>query len=140
YPVLTTLVYPVLLLMLAIPVFATGKMRPGEARRFGSALRFGWTRDGWRRGKLASGLPYLWLLALLVIALYALSFVFIGQPRAALNGDLRVTSAVYSPFSSRYGGYAVASPFRVPPTPGGRLPGHTGELLQISLVLLVTVF
>lgn len=83
---IAALAYPSLLLLALAPVFCTGEIRPVEARRWASCLAWGWTPEGLRRGRLASGLPYLAALCALVIALYAGSLALTGRADAIARG------------------------------------------------------
>lgn len=78
-PPIGVLMLTALALMLVIPIFATGDLAPFEARRFPKYMLSGWTLKGLKRGKLASGLPFLVVLTLVCIGIYALSFVFAGK-------------------------------------------------------------
>jgi ABC-type transport system involved in multi-copper enzyme maturation permease subunit len=91
-PPIAVLCLTAILLAVLIPTFATGELAPGEARRFGSYMAWGWTPKGLKQNKLASGLPFLLLTTLFCLALYMISFVFMGKPKdiahsggAALN-------------------------------------------------------
>jgi len=117
YPLLSMLGYPVLLMLCCAPIFATGEITAGEARALGSYLASGWTPAGWKQGKLASGLPFLWLLTALMIGMYVLSFAFIGQPGRAATGQVAIS------------GYSALP---VPPSGVGGLP-------QAALMLFVTM-
>lgn len=86
-PILSLLIYPLVLLMLLVPVFATGEVAPEEARSSVGLLLSGWTRKAWRGGKVASGLPYLCLLAGVVFGVYAFSCVVSGQAVALSTGN-----------------------------------------------------
>ena len=68
-----------ILLMLVVPIFATGELKSFEARRFGSHLLKSWTPQGLMRGKLVSGLPFLLLLTTMALALYGFAFVLEGK-------------------------------------------------------------
>ncbi len=84
-PPIAGLMVAVVLLMLLIPTFATGELRPYEARRFVKHLIWGWTPKGLSRGKMASGLPFLLITTLLFLAIYALSFVLAGKTGSILQ-------------------------------------------------------
>ena len=73
-PALGALLIPITLLMLLIPIFATGELQPYEARKFFSYYLKGWTPKGLNRGKLASGLPFLVILSVLCLFAYVGSF------------------------------------------------------------------
>jgi ABC-type transport system involved in multi-copper enzyme maturation permease subunit len=78
-PPLSVLILTAIFLMLLVPIFATGDLRPGEARDFSRYLAGGWSPLGLRRGRMASGLPFLLLLTMFVLGLYAFCFVVIGK-------------------------------------------------------------
>lgn len=78
-PPIAVLVLSALALLLLIPTFATGELAPKEAREYGKTLRAGWSRQGLKRGNLASGLPFMLLLTLLTLGLYLISFVCVGR-------------------------------------------------------------
>ena len=86
FPPIYMLSYPVLLLMLCIPVFATGEVRRWEAKKFVSYLFSGCKPSELRRGHPASGAAYLLILAATIIGMYVLSFAFVGNPSAAFKG------------------------------------------------------
>jgi hypothetical protein len=90
YPFVNLLSYPVFLLLFCLPIFSTGEVKPGEARSFGSYLLQGWKPSNWKIGRLSSGLPFLCLLALVILGMYWLSFAIVGQPGAANTGRLAV--------------------------------------------------
>lgn len=77
------LIVGTLLLMLAIPLFSTGDMKPYEIRRFFGGLLWGLTPKGLSRGKAVSGPAFLLLLTGLVLVTYVASFVFLGK-----SGDI----------------------------------------------------
>jgi ABC-type transport system involved in multi-copper enzyme maturation permease subunit len=122
-PIISVLIYPLLLLLLCIPIFSTGEIRTVEARGFGKYLLWGWTPAGWARARLASGLPYLFLLAVIILGMYWLSFVFIGQPGAALYGNVQVSGALPRVFA----GIRAAAFSTV------------GGLIEVALVIFASV-
>lgn len=127
YPLIGILSYPALLLLACVPIFSTGEVRPGETRSLTAYLAQGWTLAGWRQGRLASGLPFLWLLAVVVLGMYVLSFIFIGQPGSAASGNVVVSaSAVPGP-----GGRTI--------TPPPAAASSAGSLPKAALVLLASV-
>lgn len=131
YPLLSMLTYPVLLLLLCVPVYSTGEVSRAESRGLMRYVFSGWNPAQLRRNKLNSGLPFLCLLAAVVIGMYALSFVFIGQPRAIMSGDpdiagvAKVTPLMSKPLTiNGPNGVQVVRPgipIQTPP-PVGRLP------------------
>ena len=78
-PALGVLVIPIGLLLLLIPIFATGELQPFEARKFWSYYLNGWTLKGLNRGKLASGLPFLVILTAFCLLAYILPFAFFNK-------------------------------------------------------------
>jgi ABC-type transport system involved in multi-copper enzyme maturation permease subunit len=100
-PPIAVLFLTVILLAALIPTFATGELGPGEARRFGSYMAWGWTPRGLKQNRLASGLPYLLLTTLFCLGLYAVSFVLMGKMKdiarsggAALNPPAATAQAL----------------------------------------------
>jgi ABC-type transport system involved in multi-copper enzyme maturation permease subunit len=91
---IAALIVTAMLLMLLVPTFATGELKPYEARQFGRHLRWGWTGKGLSRGKLASGLPFLLIATLVCLAVYVLAFVMEGK-----TGDIG-RSARLAPLSA----------------------------------------
>jgi ABC-type transport system involved in multi-copper enzyme maturation permease subunit len=85
-PLPVLLVYPMLFILLMTPVFGSGNLSRKSLARPRRFLLQGWTPVGWRDGTLASGLPFLLLLMLLSLLMYAGSFLLIGQPGAFLSG------------------------------------------------------
>ncbi|MCS6775376.1 MAG: ABC transporter permease subunit [Chloroherpetonaceae bacterium] len=116
-PPLASLVLPAVLLMLVVPVFATGAGVPEEMWHPGRWLRRGFSWRGLRQGVLSSGLPYLLLLTGLCLLLYALPFLLTGR-----SGDLN-RSGVAAAVSS---GAAVSAVKR-------------GDFVGAATVLLVSV-
>jgi ABC-2 type transport system permease protein len=85
-PLPVLLIFPMLFILLMIPVFGSGILSREALHRPGRFLLQGWTPLGWRNGTLASGLPFLLLLLMLSFILYGASFLFIGQPEALRTG------------------------------------------------------
>lgn len=109
-PPLATLVITALLLMLVVPIFATGELSPEESRGIGKYLASGWKPKNLRLGKMASGLPYLLLLTLFCLGLFALSFVGMGKA-----GDIGRSGLIaQSGASSSWTQTAVAGQTTVP--------------------------
>lgn len=96
-PPIGALMVTALLLMLLIPTFATGEISPYEARRFGARLRWGWSPAGLRRGKLTSGAPYLVLITLLLVTLYAITIGSFGTAGDLLRPAPVTTAAAPVP-------------------------------------------
>ena len=78
-PPIGALILTVGLLMMLIPTFVTGELKPYEARHLGKHLLWGWSPKGFTRGKLASGLPFMLVLTFVCLFIFALSFVFLGK-------------------------------------------------------------
>lgn len=102
-------------LLLLTPIFATGTVASFEARRFGKYILWGWTPEGLKRGKLASGLPFMLLTVLLCVGVYGLSFVIAGHSGAA----------------TKSGALALGLPGVPPPAPPD-LKGKSGETVTVS--------
>ena len=113
-PAVGALCVPLLMLMLIVPIFATGEIYSVEARKFGKYLLWGWTPKGLLRGKLASGIPFLFLVTLLCIGAYALTFVGFGKAKDLMH-------------SASLPGVAVTAPAPVVPPPQA-LRGYTGTI------------
>lgn len=84
YPLLSLLAPPLLVLLFLIPIFATGEVNPRAGQHL--SLWEGWTRAGWRRGALTSGLPYLLLLAALILLTFIGSLLLMPRALAANPG------------------------------------------------------
>lgn len=115
-PAIGALTIPILIMMLIVPIFATGELAPREARRFGRYLLWGWTPKGLMRAKLASGLPFLVLLTMLFVGTFALAFVAFGK-----SGDLSRSALL--PGSS----VSAVTP-TPPPAPNPPVTGYTGTI------------
>jgi len=87
-----------LLLMAAVPLFATGDFTPYEVRRFFSALAAGCTLKGLKRGRCTSGPLFLVLLTLLIVAAYIGSFLTIGKG-SDINSDFGRVAQIKSELS-----------------------------------------
>ncbi len=142
-PPIAVLILTAILLMLLVPIFATGEMRPAEARNLGKYLAGGWTPKGLARGRLASGLPFLLLVTLFALGLYALSFVFADKAGEIARSSIAAAPSSYAPPSSPN---VIARPLPVPappaPTasaPAAQSPSLAGDFPQAAIVLLVTV-
>ncbi len=120
-PAIGALCIPLLLMLLIVPVFATGEIYSVEARKFGRYLLWGWTPKGLVRGKLASGIPFLLLLTLLCIGTYALTFVLFGKQK-----DLMHSASLPG------AGAIVSAP--APPIPQAVPNGYTGTIRSGSTV------
>jgi len=116
-PAVAALCVPVLMLMVLVPVFATGELHPIEARNFGRYLLSGFTPRGLARGRLASGVPFLLLLAVLCIGAYVLVFACFGK----------VSDVLHSASLPGAMG-AAAAPSTAPAPPALRQGGYTGTI------------
>ncbi len=137
YPIIYALTYPVALLLFVLPIFATGLIRPAEARRFSQYVASGWTFRGFRTGQVASGLPYLLAVTALIVALYSLSFVLVGRPAALVQGMAapRPVPAITVPQS-----IPGVAPFPVPPpTPPPAPAPMRGSAVDLLHVVAATV-
>ena len=142
YPVLLHMLYPVLLLLLVVPVFSTGDMRSAEARKIGSFMLQGWRKLGWGNARLSAGWPYLCVLALVIVGTFAFSFVLVGHGAEASSGRISATVPTTAPAPQ------IAVPPGLPPgativTPGTKtapvIPQSTGALVEIAIMLVATV-
>ena len=126
YPLLSLLFYPVMLLLVCVPVFSTfGPSTKATSRE---------EQDS-RRGR--SGFPYLLGLFGLVFGMYALSFAIVGQPGAVLSGKVAISG--YKPVAAPRnitapGGIIVANPW-VNPVAGP----SDGRVLPVAVSLLAAV-
>jgi hypothetical protein len=115
HPPIGVLMLTAMALMLLTPIFATGILESFEARRFTKYLLWGCTPGGLKRGKLASGIPFLVLTTLFCIGLYGLSFVFAGQVGAI----------------TKSGALSLGLPGVPPPDPV-KLTGKPGETVTLN--------
>lgn len=89
-PLPVLLVYPMLFILLMTPVFGSGNLSRESLAHPVRFLLQGWNPVRWRDGMLASGLPFLLLLMLLSLLMYAGSFLLIGQPGAFISGTPQI--------------------------------------------------
>jgi ABC-2 type transport system permease protein len=151
-PPIGALLWTCLALVFLTPIFGTGEVHPYEARNYLGYLAKGWTLKGLRRGKLHSGLPYLLLLTLLSLGLYALAFVFAGKASSIGTSSIGATPASANwrgapamingappGFVMGPNGRLVAAP---PPPPAVKAPPvpKVGDFPQAAIALLATVF
>jgi ABC-type transport system involved in multi-copper enzyme maturation permease subunit len=115
HPPIGVLMLTAMALLLLTPVFATGVLESFEARRFLKYIVWGFSPDGLKRGKLASGIPFLMVTTLLCLGLYAISFVVAGQ-RTAIT---------------RSGALSLGLPGVPPPEPP-HLSGKPGENVTVN--------
>lgn len=133
------LIVVALLLMAVVPAFATGDLSPAEARRFGETLRSGWTWRGLKTGKLASGLPFLLLLTLFCLGLYAFAFVAVGKASDITRSATQTaTTVALSPNSVSESAWQPGRPvFSTPVTKVMLSPA--GDFPQAAIMLLAFV-
>ena len=93
---LVTLALPAALLMILATIFCTGEFAPHELRRFGKALKEGWKPSQLKRGVVASGTPFMVLLTLFSLGVFAASGSLSGTslPEFFVSG-LMITAAVF---------------------------------------------
>jgi len=144
-PPLAVLLLTAILLMALVPTFATGEVQPDETRRFGRYLAWGWTPKGLECGKMASGLPYLLLLTLLCLGLYALSFAFVGKTgdlfHSGIDGQtsLAAPTAPSQTMTANGGQLTVSAPAAGTNMPVKGKQASVGDFPQAALMLLVSV-
>jgi ABC-type transport system involved in multi-copper enzyme maturation permease subunit len=138
YPLMLHLLYPVLMLLVVAPVFSTGDLRPGEARRFTSYLFKGWSRLGWGTTRLSSGWPTMCVLTALVVGTFALSFVVVGHGREAMSGRIAAASQPVTAPPPAAGSPFLVMPPGSQPTPTQARP-VSGGVPQLAIMLLATV-
>jgi ABC-type transport system involved in multi-copper enzyme maturation permease subunit len=155
-PPLAALIITAMLLMLVVPVFATGELAPDETRGFGKYLASGWNPKNLRLGKMASGLPYLLLLTLFCLGLFAFSFVTMGKESDIGRSGLAATTKSVSPPAVVTYQTTVAAPPTVTtvngkttvtsqpnkvqqPPPPPAIPHQTGDFREAAIVLFASV-
>jgi len=116
------------LLMLLVPVYATGEWTDEERRSFFKSYFAGFSRSGLKMGRMSSGIAFLIALCLVSFAAYALAFVLIGKPGEMLKP---------------IGSYSTASPYTgmayTPQSPTLNTAYVNGTVWQIGTVILVSV-
>ena len=154
-PPIGVLLLTCLAILFLVPIFGTGEVQPYEARNYLGYLARGWTRKGLRRGKLHSGLPYLLLLTVLLLGMYALAFVFAGKAGSIATSSI---GAAPAPATTKWPRGGATGQLGAPPTayvigPNGRpisavptppavqaLPTqNVGDFPQAAIALLATV-
>ncbi len=70
-PSITAFAIALLPILIVTPIFATGELLPSEARKFGRYMFSGFSPRGLMTARMASGLPFMLGLTLLVVGLYA---------------------------------------------------------------------
>jgi ABC-type transport system involved in multi-copper enzyme maturation permease subunit len=132
---ISVLMVTVLVLFLLVPTFATGELRPYEARRFVPHLLWGWTPKGLSRGKLASGLPFLLITTVVCLGVFALSFVLNGKA-GDIGRAARLAPLVAPPSSSPTMMTVIVNGRRmqVPVNPNGQMAGgaFTGAVTTVN--------
>lgn len=136
------LILTALVLLLLIPAFATGELKSYEARHYGAYLLRGWTPRGLMRAKLNSALPFLLLMCLLCVGVYALAFGWVGKigdvSRPAVSPALSVAVPAQIP-QQMVNGKPVAPPKPDPivvRATSGEYAAKIGGFPQIALMLL----
>ena len=152
-PPIGVLLLTCLAMLLLVPIFGTGEVQPYEARNYLGYLAKGWTLKGLRRGKLHSGLPYLLLLTLLMLGLYAFSFVLAGKAAGIATSSVGATP-VAPTWTGRQPAtngappaYVIGPNGRPMPVPAPTPPAvkavavpTVGDFPQAAIALLATVF
>ncbi len=126
-PPIGALTLTCLALLLLIPIFGTGDLRPSEARNYLGYLAKGWTLKGLTRGKLHSGLPYLMLMALLALGLFALSFALVGKSANIMNSSIGA-AATTTPSNAAN----MFPPGMSSPPPSALVVGPNGKLIPAN--------
>jgi len=150
-PPIGVLLFTCIVLLMLMPIFGTGEVQPYEARNYLGYFAKGWTPKGLRRGKLHSGLPYMLLLTLLLLGLYALPFVFVGKTASittsSIGGSVSDTAWNGGPTTQPTAppGF-VNGPNGVPvlaakPAPAPKAPPvpKVGDFPQVAIALLATM-
>lgn len=151
-PPIGVLLFTCLALLFLMPIFGTGEVQPYEARRYLGYLAEGWTLKGLRRGKLHSGLPYMLLLTLLLLGLYALPFVFTGKAASITSSSLGGSASApawnggpATVASAAPPGFVIGPNGRpmppLPPAPAAKpaaIP-RVGDFPQAAIALLATM-
>jgi ABC-type transport system involved in multi-copper enzyme maturation permease subunit len=139
YPVLMHMLYPVMLLLIATPVFSTGDLRSAEARSIGRFILRGWKKLGWGTARLSAGWPYLCVLALVIVGMFAASFVFVGHGAEAGSGRISATATSTPPVAAAPVMPPGATAFGRPTKAAQAIPQSTGALVEIAIMLVATV-
>ena len=136
FPLLYMLTYPTILLLILIPIFATGEIRTSEARNFTGYLAAGWSRVGIKRGRVASGLPYLLGLIALIAGMYCLSYVLVGKPSGITRG---MPAAMGVRSSAPTTPNPTGSPAVTTVTTTASESDHGADLLKVITTLIASV-
>ena len=95
-PPLAALILPAALMLLLATIFCTGEFAPHELRRIGKAIRSGWHPTQLKRGVVTSGTPFMVLLTLFSLGVFAVSGLLSRVSGAEFIGDaLMITASVY---------------------------------------------
>ena len=121
------LIIPATLLMLLVPIYATGEWTDDERRSFFKSYLAGFGKRGLKTGTMSSGLAYMISLCLLSFAMYALAFALFHK-----TGDIFKT----------IGSYTYTNPYQMYTAGGQTLPqtAHiSGSIGMIFAVITVSV-
>ena len=93
---LATLMLPAALMMILATIFCTGEFAPHELRNIAKAIRGGWMPGQWKRGVVASGTPFLVLLTLFSLLVFAASgLLSSGNAKDFVGAGLAMVAAVF---------------------------------------------
>ncbi len=137
YPLLTMLLYPLLLLLACIPIFSTsnaGEPDVPDAERPDRRSQ----RRPFFRTHAASGVPFLLLLTGVVFGMYWLSFALIGQPGAALTGHFIIPGFAPGQFATGKVWMQTQRGMSFV-TPGVGTDVSSGGVLQVGIAVLASV-
>ena len=95
-PPAAALALPAALMLILATIFCTGEFAPHELRRIGKAIRGGWHPAQLKRGVVASGTPFMVLLTVFSLIVFAVSGLLADVPPVEFFGDaLMITASVY---------------------------------------------
>lgn len=114
-PPIGALMLTAFFLLLITPVFTTGELASFQARRFAKYLGWGWTKQGLKQGKLASGPSFILIATLLSLLFFCFSMTVTGHSQSI----------------SKCGALSLGLP-GVPPPPTPTLTGKPGETVSVS--------
>ena len=93
---LAALALPAALLLILATIFCTGEFAPHELRNIKKALRGGWHPAQLKRGAVASGTPFMVLLTLFSLGVFAASGMLVHVSPIEFIGDaLMIVASVY---------------------------------------------
>ena len=93
---LAALTLPAVLLMILATIFCTGEFAPHELRNPAKAIRDGWKLGQLKRGVVASGTPFMVLLTLFSLGVFAVSGLFAtSNPGDFIGAALMMLMAVF---------------------------------------------